>query len=71
MPDILLAADVVCLVSDIEALPMVVLEAMSAGRPVLASDVGGIGEAVVEGETGLLVPARRPRWAGGRTALAR
>lgn len=31
---------------------------MSLGLPIVASDVGGVGEAVVDGESGLLVPAR-------------
>lgn len=39
-----------------EGMPSVVLEAMLTGCPVVASRVGGIGERVVEGETGLLVP---------------
>jgi glycosyltransferase involved in cell wall biosynthesis len=56
--DILGAADVVCLSSDAEASPMTILEAMSAGKPVVATDVGGIYEAVINEETGLLVPAR-------------
>jgi glycosyltransferase involved in cell wall biosynthesis len=41
-----------------EAFPYVILEAMSAGRPIVASDVGGVREALVDGESGLLVPAR-------------
>lgn len=41
-----------------EAFPYVILEAMSLGRAIVASDVGGIGEAVVDGSSGRLVPAR-------------
>ncbi|MEM7195509.1 MAG: glycosyltransferase family 4 protein [Pseudomonadota bacterium] len=40
--------------SDYEGLPLSVLEAMSAGKPVVATDVGGVKEAVVHGESGLL-----------------
>jgi glycosyltransferase involved in cell wall biosynthesis len=39
-----------------DSLPRVVMEAMSAGRPVVASRIGGVAEMVVDGETGLLVP---------------
>lgn len=41
-----------------EGFPYAVLEAMSLARPIVASDVGGIGEAVVHGQSGLLVPPR-------------
>ena len=53
--ELMLAADVVCLTSEAEALPMSVLEAMALGRPVVATDVGGTAAAVASGETGYLV----------------
>jgi glycosyltransferase involved in cell wall biosynthesis len=56
VPDLMVAADAVCLASDAEGVPMVLLEAMALGRPVVATRVGGVAEAVEAGETGLLVP---------------
>jgi glycosyltransferase involved in cell wall biosynthesis len=56
VPDLMGAADAVCLSSDAEGLPMVLLEAMALGRPAVATHVGGVSEAVVHEQTGLLVP---------------
>jgi glycosyltransferase involved in cell wall biosynthesis len=41
-----------------ESFPYVILEAMSLARPIVASDVGGIGEAILDGESGLLTTPR-------------
>lgn len=45
------------LISDWEGLPLSILEAMRAGLPVIASDVGGVREAVEEGVNGFLIPS--------------
>lgn len=58
--DILAGADLFVLPSTKEAFPLVVLEAMSHGRPVVATDCGGTREMVVEGETGFIVPVEDP-----------
>jgi glycosyltransferase involved in cell wall biosynthesis len=60
VPEILAGADLFALSSASEGLPMTILEAMAAGLPVVASRVGGVPEAVVDGETGLLVPPGDP-----------
>jgi glycosyltransferase involved in cell wall biosynthesis len=44
-----------------EAFPYTILEAMSLEMPIVATDVGGSGEAVEDGVTGRLVPPRDPR----------
>jgi glycosyltransferase involved in cell wall biosynthesis len=56
MPAVMAAADVFCLPSHFEGLPMSIVEAMLTGLPVVATDIRGPREQVVEGETGLLVP---------------
>lgn len=54
--DLLAACDVFALTSISEAASMTILEAMSAGRPVVATQTGGNAELVAHGETGYLVP---------------
>ena len=56
VPALLAGADAFALTSEAEALPISILEAMALARPVLAPDLGGSSDAVVDGETGLLVP---------------
>jgi len=56
VPDILASADIWCMPSFSEGLPLSLLEAMFAGKAIVASRIGGIPEAVDEGKEGLLVP---------------
>ena len=64
MPDLLAASDFVVLPSRMEGLPAVLLEAYAAGRAVVATDAGGVGEALSDGAEGRLVAL------GDRAALA-
>lgn len=66
VPDFLRAADLFVHPSHQEGFSNAILEAMAAGLPVVACDVGGNAEAVVGGKTGRLVPPRCP----GRLAEA-
>lgn len=52
--------DLYALPSRIEGFPLVVVEAMLAGLPVVATRVGSVADAVLDGETGLLVPPDDP-----------
>jgi glycosyltransferase involved in cell wall biosynthesis len=55
--DILAAADIYAMPSLSEGLPVALLEAMFAGKAIVASDVGGIPEVLADGTEGLLTPA--------------
>ncbi len=54
------AAEVVVMPSHYESFGMVALEAMACGTPVIASDVGGLGFLVQDGETGYTIPDGEP-----------
>jgi len=60
MPSAYAAADVFCLPSWWEAMPLSVLEAMAAALPVVATDVGDVGRLVSDGETGFVVAVKSP-----------
>lgn len=60
IPDILATLDVFVLPSVTEGLPLTILEAMAAGKPVVATKVGGIPEAIVQRKTGIIVPPKDP-----------
>jgi glycosyltransferase involved in cell wall biosynthesis len=56
VPEVLAACDLFTLPSIQEGFPMVILEALAAGKAVIASEVGAIPDAIRHGATGLLVP---------------
>jgi glycosyltransferase involved in cell wall biosynthesis len=58
--DLLGACDLLVLASRREGLGVAALEAMACARPVVASRVGGLADAIVDGTTGLLVPPADP-----------
>lgn len=60
IPGLLGASEIFVLASRWEGMPNVVLEAMAAGKPIVATTVEGIGELLLEGESGLLVPPESP-----------
>ena len=60
VPALLGAADIMALPSDIEGMPLSLLEAMAAERPVVATRVGSIPEFIHDGTCGLLIPPSSP-----------
>ncbi|NLX97038.1 MAG: glycosyltransferase family 4 protein [Rhodopirellula sp.] len=55
VPELLAEAQIFVLISKWEGFPRSILEAMRAGLPVVASDVGGVRESVIDGETGFVI----------------
>lgn len=60
IPELLSSCDVFVLPSLLDALPLSVMEAMAAGKPVITTNIKGIDEIVINGKTGILVPPEDP-----------
>lgn len=60
VPEVMRSLDVFVLPSRAEGISNTILEAMASGLPVVATDVGGNGELVEAGGTGILVPSENP-----------
>jgi glycosyltransferase involved in cell wall biosynthesis len=60
VPELVAASDIIALSSFYEGLGIVLLEAMAAKKPVVATRVGGVPEIVIDGKTGILVEPNNP-----------
>ena len=58
---VLACADVIAIPSLLEGFPMITLEAMAMGKPIVASCINGINEQIVDGQDGILVPPKNPK----------
>ncbi|QZA32871.1 glycosyltransferase [Hydrogenibacillus sp. N12] len=65
VPDLMNAVDAYVMSSAWEGMPMVLLEASAVGLPIVATDVGGNREVVLDGVTGFLVPPKKPQALAG------
>ena len=61
VPNLLSCADIGVLPSHEEGFSNAILEGMAASLPMVVTDVGGNAEAVIDGETGLVVPSKNPK----------
>ncbi len=61
LPQIYADLDVIALSSLNEGLPVTLIEGLSAGKPAVATNVGGVGDLVQHGKSGLLVPSKESR----------
>ena len=52
--------DIICLSSNNEGTPVSLIEAQAANIPVVTTDVGGVKDILLEGETGFVVPKNNP-----------
>ncbi|OBB29005.1 hypothetical protein A5762_00380 [Mycolicibacterium elephantis] len=58
---LLAESDCAALSSDYEGMPLFILESLAVGTPVVATNVGAVGQLIEDGQTGFLVPKRDPR----------
>jgi len=58
--DILIVPSIITEEGDTEGLPVVIMEGLASGLPIIASDVGGIKDVVIDRETGILIQSKSP-----------